>query len=525
MPGWRASRCFTRCDPGTDAGWVPWFYATKLVWPDPLIFFYPRWTIRAGDVSLYIYPLLVIAAIAFAWWMRRRWGRGLYVALVCFVLMLFPALGFFDVYPMRFSFVADHFQYHASTALIVLIVAAAVLILRRSGSASRVAGPLILTGVLVVFAVRIHQRLDAYTDIEALWRDTIAQNPDAWLAHNNLGIELAKTGRVKEAVAHYHEAVRANPRYKQAYDNLGNALQSTGRIDEAIDAYKQALAIDPDYANAHFNLGAGLLSKGDASRAIRHFAQAIQNDPDLAKAHVQIANVMLSADRLDDAINRYEKALSIDPDLPGAHNNLAIAYTRQGRLTDAIHHYRALLKLEPDYAGGHHNLGYVLTLENRIDEAAKSLQRAIELQPDLSEAHFQLAELKMTRGQDSEAIEHYRRAIEASPDWHQPIQQLAWCLATTADDALRNPAEAVRLSVQATELVDDPDARMLDIQAAAYASAGRFEDAVRLAQRAISKAAEQQNTTLADAVRRRLRLYDNGQTYRRTGADDQRGDD
>ncbi|MEZ4652389.1 MAG: hypothetical protein R3E12_01985 [Candidatus Eisenbacteria bacterium] len=96
------------------AGRAAWFYAGKLLWPHPLVFNYPRWVLDPHSIVQLLFPLATVAVLAVLWFGRTRWGRGPLVAVLCFLVTLAPALGFFDVYPMRYSFVADHFQYLAS---------------------------------------------------------------------------------------------------------------------------------------------------------------------------------------------------------------------------------------------------------------------------------------------------------------------------------------------------------------------------------------------------------------------------
>ena len=107
------------------AGRALWFYLGKLVWPEPLIFIYPRWSIDAGAPWQYLYPLAALAVVAGLWLLRHRLGRGPLASWLFFGGTLLPALGFFDVYPMRYSFVADHFQYLASLGPIALAAGAA----------------------------------------------------------------------------------------------------------------------------------------------------------------------------------------------------------------------------------------------------------------------------------------------------------------------------------------------------------------------------------------------------------------
>jgi hypothetical protein len=102
------------------AGRAIWFYAGKLIWPSNLIFIYPRWNIDASVWWQYVFPLAAAGVVLALLVLRNRLGRAPLTAVLFFIGTLTPALGFFDVYPMRYSFVADHFQYLASLGLIVL---------------------------------------------------------------------------------------------------------------------------------------------------------------------------------------------------------------------------------------------------------------------------------------------------------------------------------------------------------------------------------------------------------------------
>ena len=115
------------------AGRALWFYPRKLLWPADVTFIYPRWQIDTAVWWQWLFPLGGLALVAVLLMLLRRVGRGPLVAVLIFAGTLFPALGFIDTYPMLFSFVADHFQYLASIALIVLAASAAATLLTRLG--------------------------------------------------------------------------------------------------------------------------------------------------------------------------------------------------------------------------------------------------------------------------------------------------------------------------------------------------------------------------------------------------------
>jgi len=211
------------------AGRAVWFYLGKLVWPTNLTFIYPRWQLDAGAWWQYLYPL-GLAAILIAFWRMRRVSRAPLAAILLFCGTLFPALGFLNVYPFRYSFVADHFQYLASVFIIAILSAGLARLLLRLDHSRKpgLAAPLILGSVLAVLTWAQSRQ---YTDGETLYRATLSRNPSCWMAHNNLGNVLQRTGRFTEAVSHHKEALRLKPDYIEAYNNLGNALQGLGQTE------------------------------------------------------------------------------------------------------------------------------------------------------------------------------------------------------------------------------------------------------------------------------------------------------
>jgi tetratricopeptide (TPR) repeat protein len=235
----------------------------KLFWPVNLSFVYPRWTIDGGALLSFVPDVLLLAVVTVAWWQRRSWGRGLFMVLVCYVALLLPVLGFANIYFMRYSLVADHWQY---AAMIVPVAGVAALVAgwarRRSSRIVVAAGALLLLGTLGALTYR---QAGVYKDVETLWADVLRQNPESWLAHHSLGNWLANRGRLQEAVEHYKAVVRLKPDDFQAYNNLGVMLNRLCRPGEARVNFERALAINGNYGLARQNLNAMSTTPGDAT--------------------------------------------------------------------------------------------------------------------------------------------------------------------------------------------------------------------------------------------------------------------
>lgn len=426
------------------AGRALWFYVATLAWPHPLSFVYPRWIVDAGVWWQWIPPLAAAALLGALWLGRDRIGRAPFAAAAGFALTLTPALGFIDVYPMRYTFVADHYQYLASLFVIAPVAAALTVACRRLGAIA----PAAALPVLALLAALTWRHATALAGPETLWRDVIAKDATGTMARINLGMWLYAEGRADEAADELAAALRLDPNDGEAHGNLGIVLASLGRRDAAREHLERALALTPGSAQAHSNLGNLLASDGRLDEAATHYREAIRIDPDYADALNNLANVLAQQGKLDEAIARYEAALAADPGYLAAHYNFATVLTRVGRNPEAIAHYRAVLALDPSHADAHRGLGAQLAARGELDEAITHLATAARLRPDVAEAHYQHAAALAAAGRLDEAIAAYGRALALAPnlpDLHNDLG-IAFARRGDRDAAIAEFRKAVALA-------------------------------------------------------------------------------
>ena len=255
-------------------------------------------------------------------------------------------LGFLNVYPFRYSYVADHFQYLAILAIIVPAACWITVLTQRFRT-----GGMGVTVVAAPLLVLLHGKTGEQgghgtVTISAATAETTRRNPGSSFLHNNLGVELMREpDRLPEALAEFQAAVRLEPDNPDFHNDLGFALaQIPGRQQEAIAEYQTALRIDPHFRLAHLNLGLALASiPGHLQDAITEYKTAIAS---------------------------FQRTLQGDPGFWEGHLNLGIAYAQvPGQESDAIREYQTALGMKPDSALAHFCLGNVFHKLGRLEEA------------------------------------------------------------------------------------------------------------------------------------------------------------
>ena len=305
------------------AGKVVWFYLGKLVWPDPLIFFYPKWRIDASQLTSYFPVVAACAALGVLWYYRATRLRPVFFAFACFVAALLPVLGLIDHYFLRYSFVGDHFQYLASMGPIALAAAALTMAFRFSNARARMLGPAAAGVLLAILGVLTWRQCLSYWDNETLYRTTIERNPGAWMAYNNLGDVYLQKGDASRALFYCRKAEEIKPDDAAVQNTLGKAYRQNGQIEQAVFHYRKALELKPDLAEAYNNLGNAFFANRKSDEAILCYLKAIELEPAYAEAHNNLGHALMQIGREEEGIAHCEKAVGLRPESTVFRSNLA----------------------------------------------------------------------------------------------------------------------------------------------------------------------------------------------------------
>ena len=374
------------------AGRALCFYPRKLLWPYPLSFNYERWLIDDGVWWQYLYPAIVLVLVAMLWLKRKKWGKGPLVAALLFCGTMLPALGFVNVYPMRYSFVADHFQYLASMALIAAAVAGIAILARRAKAigVSAAAG----LAVLLIYGGLVFYNARHYKDLESLWLSVIRVNPTSWLAHNNLGALYESRGDYARAIEQFDTAISVDPGNYESYSALGHIALRLNQPEKAMDQFRRAIEINPKMMDARMKLVNMLADRGRFDESLNLARGGVEQHPKLHSAHAAVGTVLLRMNRLDDAARSLRIAIDLDPNQGQTHNTLGVVFDRMNRIDDAIRHYVEAVRLQPNLVLAHHNLAVVFAAKGRLSDAIVHFEKTLELKPDHPTAGAELRRVK-----------------------------------------------------------------------------------------------------------------------------------
>jgi tetratricopeptide (TPR) repeat protein len=311
-------------------------------------------------------------------------------------------------------------------------------------------------------------------------------------------------------IARYTAELAEDPDNARVLSLLADTLIDAGDYPGAAEHLSRAAAVDPDDPEVHFRLGIVLTELGDTDAAITSFEESIDlaASPD---AYVLLGVVLSGAGRNSEAVTQYQSALVLDPDSVDARYNLGVELGKQGRWKEAAVEYRVVLEHDPDHIEAANNLGAALLSQGRVDDAVGYFERVLRLDPADVEARGNWATALTAQGKSGEAIGVLEGGIALAPDAASLANHLAWLRAAAPDAQWRDGEQAVRLAEMACARTGQENASYLDTLAAAYAEAGRFDDAIRTVSRALTLVDD--GSPLAGQFQDRLTLYEAGTAY------------
>ena len=493
------------------AGRALWFYAGKVLWPYPLVFNYPRWTITASDLVAWIWPVAAVGAGAGLVALAARGRRGPLAAAAFYAATIFPALGFVNVAPMRYSYVADHFAYGAILGLIVGVVGIVTERLRAQRTIA-------LGAVLAVLGVLTWIQTGLYRDVEYLWRDTIVHYPESHLARINLGVLLRQRGEIDEARTHFERVLHDWPDWPwtraRALTNLGSLDQQVGKIDDAVLKFREAAAATPAAQEPRYNLANALVLQGHPDESIPIYRKLLEETPEHIKARYNLGCALEQEGKPAEAETEFRAVVERDPNFALGWTGVGRAAIAKGAAAEAVGDFRRARQIDPTLAAAALGEIEALVRAGRRDEGLALAESLASSASASSGVRREIALRLRDAGEHAEAIRMIRAGVAADPRDGRLQVLLVEELSAAPDLALRSGEEALRIAQGLVRggLGEDPPT--LAALACAYAETGRFADARTSMQQALDGARARGMSQLVPVLEQRLKLITAGRPVR-----------
>jgi len=253
---------------------------------------------------------------------------------------------------------------------------------------------------------------------------------------------------------------------------------------EAQPVLEKVLDLRPNYAEGHLHLAMALEEQKKLDEALEHYRKAAMYKPESFQTRYAYAEALRKQKKLLECIPEYEVALRIVPNHLDARVGLGAALIEMGQWEHAAETFSAVLRNSPTNSSALDGLGYAIGMQGKPEEAFQYFVKAAEASPSNAFPHFHMAMEYERRKETEKAIKALREALRVNPEMIAAYNDLAWLLATSAEPKFRNGEEAVSMGEQACKKTSFSEPLFIGTLAAAYAEAGRFDDAVKTGEKA-----------------------------------------
>lgn len=295
---------------------------------------------------------------------------------------------------------------------------------------------------------------------------------------------------------------------------LGLLRGMQGRYEDAVREYRAVLRLDPNSIPTRMALADSLANSNKPAEAEQLLRGVIADEPKALPALDQLARLLNSQKRSADALAVINEAMDRLGDDARALTSVAETLARIDQLAEARKLAERVVKMSPNTAEARNVLGFVLLRAGDEEGAVREWREAIRIAPYLVAPRIQLVQVLYAHKDRAGMEKELRAGVEANPMSVDLLNSLAWLLATSPDDAQRSAAEAIAFAEKADILTNSSNHAVLDTLAAAYAEAGRFNDAQARVAAAIALAHDAGATSAVADYQKRLELYRKNQPFR-----------
>jgi tetratricopeptide (TPR) repeat protein len=306
-----------------------------------------------------------------------------------------------------------------------------------------------------------------------------------------------------EAVADFDAALRIEPDHPATHEARGLALAAQKNWDEAKKSLSRAVELFPQSSGALLQRGRVNMLAGDPEAAAADADAVLKLAPDLPEALLLRSHAKYAAGDKASALADVDRVLEHAPNAVQALRTRVAILVDQQKPADAVVSLERLAKLDPNAVD---IVMQWAALESSLKHNARAvelLDPVIEREPNNWQARRIRADALLGQAKHREAVENYEAALKIEPKDSGLLNNLAWLLATSPDEAVRDGRRSVELAEAACRETEYKQAHILSTLAAGYAEQGDFAAARKWSQQALDVADEDQRA----ALRKELESY------------------
>jgi tetratricopeptide (TPR) repeat protein len=394
------------------------FYIQKSLFPIQLNFVYPV-NQSQFPLSLALFGMLILFAFI-VWCLYVRYSCGLFGFLYVF-LMLFPVLGFVNIYFMRYAWVADHWQYFSLWGVLGILMVGIHWISQKVGFHFF---KYILVLWISCFVIGTFTHVKKFKDEPSLWLSTLSNYPECALALNRLGSIHQAENKMDSAIDYYKKTLSFHPNDATAHNNLGMIEESRGNIEKAKKHYSQAILNHPQHPHIYYNLGRIQLKQGNVALAEKSFQTCLNIKPGHEAALMWLATCLEYQQKWPSVSRIYQQLLKQFGKKKEFLNPLARSYEASQNYFQALRSYQDSLDIDTEQADIYYQMAQIYQDMGRIQNAIACGKKAVELDPEYPPYSLFVALLIGEHGSLDETVQYLATGLQINENYQQTVDQL-----------------------------------------------------------------------------------------------------
>ena len=335
------------------------------------------------------------------------------------------------------------------------------------------------------------------------------------------GLLLADQDKLDSALADLNKAAELDPKDGPTHEAMAIILARLKKYDEALAALDKAHQLNPASVMPLLQRARVHTSQANLDAALEDINRALDMGPDNVAVLLMRASLYQEKGDNEKALADADRALELRPNLPVAVRTRALLLAESQRFDEAVVELEKLNKLDPKDALTLLQLATLYGAQKKTAKAIETYTTLLAQEPDVWQALRGRGDAYLNMGRQAEAIADYEKALELEPKEHGILNNLAWVLATSPDEKLRDGARAITLATEACELTEYKMPHILSTLAAAYAETGDFDSAVKWS----TKAVETGDPQHGEALKKELESYNAKKPWREVLTEDEPADE